>query len=68
MVMPMNFYISIWYFKLFTIYRGGTTSDTAGVVGLAYMSEVCAANRYTIVEDVGGFASISVASHEIGHK
>lgn len=63
-----EFLYSIWYFKLFTIYRGGTTSDTASVVGLAYVSEVCGANRFTIIEDLGGFAYIPVASHEIGHK
>ena len=46
----------------------GTTTNTAGVVGLAYMLNVCTSSQYTIIEDIGGFAYVTVATHEIGHN
>ena len=45
------------------------TPDTkAGVVGFAYVSAICTSNRYSIIEEYGGFQEVSVVAHELGHK
>ena len=41
---------------------------SSGVVGYGYVLSVCTPYRYIIMEDVGGFTYLSVASHEIGHN
>lgn len=40
----------------------------ASVAGQAFLSQVCLSDKFSIVEDRGGFGSIGVAAHEIGHK
>ena len=46
----------------------GSDASRSGVVGLAYLAGICDSNRYSIVEDKGGFSSIGVTAHEIGHN
>lgn len=45
------------------------SGSSSAVVGLAYLSGTClASTKYSIVEEEGGFASVGVTAHEIGHK
>lgn len=52
------------YFKLFFHSSkdlwSGNSSSTSSIVGLAYMSDVCGANKYAIVEEIGAFAYLGV--------
>lgn len=46
----------------------GSAAARSGVAGLAYLSGVCGSTRYSVCEEQGGFSSIAVAAHELGHK
>ena len=43
----------------------GDAAARSGVVGLAFLGGVCQSNRFSIIEEKGGFSSIEVAAHEI---
>jgi len=46
----------------------GTPEARSGVIGFAYVGGICESTKYSINEEHGGFQSIGVISHELGHK
>jgi hypothetical protein len=45
-----------------------TSEDSADVLGLGFVGSVCTDGRYSISEDFGGFSSVHVVAHEMGHN
>ena len=44
-------------------------AQRSSVVGLAFLGGVCqSTNKFTIIEEQGGFSSIGIIAHELGHK
>ena len=43
-------------------------SNRAGVAGFAYIGSICGNQAYSIQEEFGGFQSVTVVAHELGHK
>lgn len=43
-------------------------SDRSGVTGFAAIGAMCQSSSYSLVEDRGGFSTIGVSAHEIGHN
>ena len=44
-----------------------TPAVRSGIAGIAYITGVCGTSRYMVQEEFGGFQSIGVTTHEIGH-
>jgi hypothetical protein len=40
----------------------------ATVRGYSFIGQICDSNKYSIIEETGGFFSILTTAHEIGHK
>lgn len=50
------------------LYRYDLTSDgSSSNAGLAYLSEMCADNSVSVVEDHFDFRVLTTAAHELGH-
>ncbi|XP_023932197.1 mucin-5AC [Lingula anatina] len=54
-------------YELWRNYRSDGTRNTA-VAGTAHLNGICGSNKHSINEDFGGFKSITVCAHELGHN
>ncbi len=67
---PFNYDQASAFFSkdLWSSFTGQPASSRSAVAGYAFIGSVCGTNRYSIQEEFGGFQSVTVVTHELGHK
>ena len=67
---PFNYDQASAFFSkdLWSSFTGQPATSRSAVAGYAFIGSVCGTNRYSIQEEFGGFQSVTVVTHELGHK
>ena len=47
---------------------GSSSQDRSANVGFSSIGGICTQNRYSIIEETGGFRTVNVVAHELGHN
>jgi hypothetical protein len=57
-----------WSKDLWSSYNGSSSAQRSGTAGYSDIGLVCTPYRYSIAEEIGGFAHVPVVAHEVAHK